>query len=150
MSELIEKMKKEMFVAIKEHDQNTSGIIQLTLASIKNAEIEKGEALTEEEMIQVVRKESKKLDDSIEQFQNVDGAEELLRTSEEQKKYISQYLPALMSEDDVAKAVDEAIAQLGATSMQDMGKVMGVVMGKLSGKADGSLVKDVVSKKLQS
>lgn len=150
MSDIITKLKKDMFASIKSHDQVTSGIIQLSLASIKNTEIDKGEELTDEEIIQVLRKEVKKLDDSIEQFKSAgDSGKELAETTQVQKEYLSQYLPALMEEGDIEKAVETVISETGAESMRDMGKVMGAVMGKLSGKADGSLVKDIVTKKLQ-
>ncbi len=150
MSDIINDLKKDMFASIKAHDQVKSGIIQLTLASIKNFEIEKGEFLTEEEIIQVIRKETKKLDDSIEQFEKAgEQGRELAETSKQQKSYLAQYLPALMNESDIEKAVEEVISETGAVSMRDMGKVMGAVMAKLSGKADGALVKDIVIKKLQ-
>lgn len=148
MSEIIDKMKKDMFAAIKEHDHEISGIVQLSLASVKNTEIEKGEPLTEEEIIQVLRKESKKLQDSIEQFQNA-GADELLQTSERQKQYISQYLPQLMTPEEVEVFVEKKMVEIEATSMRDMGKLMGAVMSELTGKADGDTVKEVVMRKLQ-
>lgn len=143
MIELLTNLKKEMFTAIKEKDHDISGIIQLSLASIKNLEIEKGEELNEEEVLEALRREVKKLNDSIEQF-TAAGEEKLLTESLRQKEYLEQYLPKLMDKDAVEAHVKKIIEEMGVSSKREMGQVMGRVMSDLKGKADGNLVKEVV------
>ncbi|TXB63979.1 GatB/YqeY domain-containing protein [Vicingus serpentipes] len=76
------------------------------------------------------------------------GREDLAKDELFQIEVLSVYLPAQMSEDEVRKAVQEVIVQVGAAGPQDMGKVMGPVMGKLNGKADGKLISTLVKEEL--
>ncbi|MBD3329388.1 GatB/YqeY domain-containing protein [Candidatus Dojkabacteria bacterium] len=145
---LVEQIKKDTFVAIKAKDQDKAGILQIVAADLKNAEIEKGE-LSEEQEIEIIRGQVKKLKDSIEQFKKGDR-EDLAQRDAAQMKVLEKYLPKLMGEDEVEKVVSEVIDSVGATSMSDMGRVMGAAMGKLKGKADGSLVKAIVERQLKS
>lgn len=147
MSEILERMRKDMFKAVKDHDQVISGIIQLAIASVKNFEISKGEDVSEEEIIEVLRKESKKLQDSIDQFTSA-GRTDLVDSTRIQLEYIKQYLPQMMTLEEIEGFVDSTIKEMGEVSMKDMGRVMGAVMGKLQGKAEGNAVKDIVIKKL--
>ncbi|MEL6881335.1 MAG: GatB/YqeY domain-containing protein, partial [Cyanobacteria bacterium J06607_10] len=85
--------------------------------------------------------------DSIKQFTDA-GRQELADKEAQELKILEEYLPAQMSDAEIEKAVEDAIAQTGATSMRDMGKVMGPVMAKLKGKADGGKVQSMVKAKL--
>ena len=85
--------------------------------------------------------------DSIAQFSDA-GREELAEKEAQELKILEEYLPAQLSDADIEAAVDEAIAQTGASSMRDMGKVMGPVMAKLKGQADGNKVQAAVKAKL--
>lgn len=135
-----------MFEARKTGNQSHADILNMVIAAIKNVEIDKGK-LKEEQELEIVRKEAKKIQDSIEQF-NEKGREDLAKKEEEQLEVLKGYLPVLMSEDKVEEVVAAKIKELGASSMQDMGKVMGAVMQELKGKADGTVVNNAVKKLL--
>lgn len=137
-----------MILATKEKNTLKMDILKMALATIKNEQIAKEDELTDEDVERILRKEVKKIEDSIEQFGKM-GRDDLLEKEEKQLKSLQEYLPELMSEADVEKIVKEKISQVGAQGMSDMGKVMGVVMKEVSGKADGNLVKEIVQKSLQ-
>lgn len=140
---LLESLRKDMFEASKVKDTHKVDILKMAMASVKNQEIEVGKSLSDEEIIAVLRKESKKVSDSIEQFK-IMGRDDLLGKEQYQLEILESYLPQLMSKDDVEKFVREKISEFGTVTENDMGKVMGAVMNELKGKADGRLVKDVV------
>lgn len=146
-SSILEQLRKDTFQAVKEGDELKAGIARLAMAAVKNAEIEKGEQFTDEEVTEVIRKESKKLSDSIEQFRGADR-EDLASSSESQLNYLNSFLPAMMSIEEVEAVVSQVIQESGAEGMKDMGKVMGQAMARLKGKADGGMVKKVVEQKL--
>lgn len=140
---LLESLRKDMFEASKVKDTHKVDILKMAMASVKNQEVEVGKSLSDEEVLAVLRKESKKVSDSIEQFK-IMGRDDLLGKEQYQLEILESYLPQLMSKDDVEKFVREKISEFGTVTENDMGKVMGAVMNELKGKADGRLVKDVV------
>ena len=126
-----------------------------TVRGIKKVIIEKEseirgkgrEELTEDEELAIVMQLAKQRRDSIKQFTDA-GRDELAEKEAKELEILEEYLPAQLSDADIEKAVDDAIAQTGASSMRDMGKVMGPVMAKLKGQADGNKVQAVVKAKL--
>lgn len=144
---LVDTLRKDMFQASKEGLVDKSDILKMAIASIKNAQIEVEEELTDAEIQKILRKEVKKIKDSIEQFEKM-GRQDLVEKEELQLEVLNSYLPELLSEDDVKKIVESKIKELGASSMKDMGKVMGVVMKELDGKTDGNTVKTIVQELL--
>lgn len=140
---MLETLRKDMFEASKVKDTHKVDILKMAMASVKNQEVEVGKSLSDEEVLAVLRKESKKVSDSIEQFK-IMGRDDLLGKEQYQLEILESYLPQLMSKDDVEKFVREKISEFGTVTENDMGKVMGAVMNELKGKADGRLVKDVV------
>ena len=136
-----------MFEASKAKDIGRADILKMAMASIKNQEVEIQRNLDDDEVIAVLRKESKKIADSIEQFKAM-GRDDLLEKEQYQFEVLESYLPQLMSRDDIEAVVEKKVADLGVNSVTEMGKVMGVVMNELKGKADGGLVKDIVQKVL--
>lgn len=137
-----------MILATKEKNILKMDILKMALATIKNEQIAKEDELTDEDVGRILRKEVKKIEDSIEQFGKM-GRDDLLEKEQKQLESLQEYLPELMSEEDLQKIVKGKISELGANSMSDMGRVMGVVMKEVSGKADGNLVKEIVQKCLQ-
>jgi hypothetical protein len=117
------------------------------MATIKNAQIESEQELTDEEVEKILRKETKKIGDSIQQYQKMER-DDLVEKEKQDLEIIEEYLPELMTEEEISKVVEQKIEQLGATDMRDMGKVMGTVMNELNGKADGNTVKNIVQSKL--
>ena len=144
---MLDTLRKDMFEASKARDIGRADILKMAMASIKNQEVEIQRDLDDDEVIAVLRKESKKIVDSIEQFKRM-GRDDLLEKEQYQFEVLESYLPQLMSRDDIEAVVEKKVADLGVSSVTEMGKVMGVVMNELKGKADGGLVKDIVQKVL--
>lgn len=147
MSKTVDQIREDMFAAVKDKNSTMSGYLKLVLAAFQNAEIAKGEPLTDDEILAVIVKESKKLKDSISQFES-GGRMDLVESSQTQLQYLEKYLPVMMSEDELRVIVQSVITKTGASSMQDMGKVMGAVMAETKGKADGAVVNSVVKELL--
>jgi uncharacterized protein len=148
MSEILTTIRKDMFTATKDKDEMRKGIAQILMASVKNKELETGKELKDEQVIEILRKEAKKLLDSFQQFTDA-GREDLATSTKSQLDYVETFLPQLMSLEEVKVVVAKKIEALGATSVREMGKVMGATMGELKGKADGAVVKTAVEELLK-
>lgn len=146
---LLENIRKDMLDASKQGDDITVDILKLVIADIRNEQIALDKELTDEDVLKVLRKQEKKIKDSIEQYTKMER-DDLVSRESAQLKVIEKYLPSLMSEDEITKIVSRVIADTNASGIQSMGLVMGSVMKELNGKADGNLVKDIVGKLLQS
>ena len=141
---LVDTIRKDMFQASKEGNSTKADILKLALAEIKNEQIGLGkEELEENEVEKILRREVKKIVDSIEQFEKMQR-EDLVQREKAQLEVINEYLPELLGEDEVRKIVEQKVKEIGAVSVKDMGKIMGVVMKELDGKADGNTVKAIV------
>jgi len=140
---LLETIRKDMIEASKKGDVDSTNILKLAIASIKNAEIAKGDKLSDEEILKVLRKEESKIKDSIAEFTKMDR-KDLIERESRQLKVISSYLPKLMSREEIEKVVSKAVTDTHAEGLKSMGAVMGIVMKELNGKADGNVVKEVV------
>jgi uncharacterized protein len=137
-----------MTEAMRNKDQLRLGVLRMMKTAIKNKEIEKMKPLDDGEAVAVLNTLVKQRKDSIDQFRK-GGREELAQKEEAEIKIIEEYLPAAASEDDIRKAIEEAIQETGASSIKDMGKVMKATLGRLAGKsADGSRVSQLVKEKL--
>jgi uncharacterized protein YqeY len=145
---LQEKIQAQMTEAMRNKDQLRLGVLRMMKTAIKNKEIEKMKPLDDVEAVSVLNTLVKQRKDSIDQFRK-GGREELAQKEEAEIKIIEEYLPAAASEDDIRKAIEEAIQETGASSIKDMGKVMKATLGRLAGKsADGSRVSQLVKEKL--
>jgi uncharacterized protein YqeY len=136
---LSEKVNSDITVAMKARDQARLSALRMFKAAVMNKEVEKGRALDDAEVLQVAAALVKQRRDSIEQFGNA-GRTDLVEKETAEMAVLQE---------DVEAAVAAAIAETGASSLKDMGKVMKAVMPKLSGKsADGKAVNDAVRRKL--
>lgn len=146
-----DKIFSDIKAAMKAKDQDKLRVLRSLKSKLMEKEISErkgGEAkLTDEQAVDVLMKAAKQRKESIEQF-NEGGREELANKEEMELEIIGSYLPEMMPEDEIREVVKEKIQSLGATGMQDMGKIMGPLMGQLKGKADGSLVSKVVKEEL--
>ncbi len=154
MENLKDKIQKDMVAAYKTGETLTRSTLGLLIAAIKNKEIERkgqgeGEELSNDDIIEIMRTEVKKRKDAAEQYEQ-GGRPELSQKEKDEIVILEKYLPAQMSEEDVAAVVSEVIEETGAGGMSDMGKVMNQVMKELKGKADGSLVNRIVKEKLSN
>lgn len=121
--------------------------LRLLLSEIHNAQIQKGEELSDTEVLIVIRREIKKRKEAAESFKH-GGRHNLAEKEESEAEVLARYLPAEMSDEELTGAVEEAINVVGAKSISDIGKVMPVVMGKVAGRADGARVSALVREKL--
>lgn len=134
--------------AMKAKDQTRLTALRMLKTALTNKSIEKGRALDEAEELQVVSTLVKQRRDSIEQFTK-GGRQDLADKEQAEIGVLTGYLPAAASDEDVAAAVSAAIAETGATSAKDMGKVMKAAMAALAGKTvDGKKLSDAVKAKL--
>lgn len=140
-----EQLKKDLTEAIRGRDEITSGTIRMVLTAITNEEVAGKEArvLSDEEVITVLSREAKKRREAAEAFENAGRADKSALEKSE-GEVIAKYLPAQLSEADIAAIIAQAIASTGAQGPGDMGKVMGAVKPKIAGKADGGLVSALV------
>ncbi len=145
---LLETLRKDMFSATKDGDTDRSDILKMVIAACKNYSIEIGKELEDSEIEKVLRKEEKKVKDSIDQFNKMQR-EDLVEKEQRQLAVIQSYLPTLMSEEEVLAVVKAKMSELSISGKHDMGRLMGSVMKELNGKADGMLVKSVVESLLQ-
>jgi len=123
------------------------GVIRLITAAIKQREVDERIELDDEQVLIVLDKMVKQRRDSIKQYTDA-GREDLAAIEEAEVEIIKAYLPAALSEDEIAAIVEAAIAQTGATSMADMGKVMGIVKPQVQGRGDMGAVSGIVKQKL--
>jgi len=150
MNNLSQQLTDDMKTAMREQDKATLGTIRLLKSSIKNAAIEKGGAdavLTDAEISNVIRKEVKKRQDSIEQYEKA-GRAELAETEKIEIGILQRYLPTQLSEEEILKAVDAAIAEVGATSKKEMSLVMKLLQETTGGRADGKALSKAVMSRL--
>ncbi len=144
---LSEKIAQDLKTAMKSGQRVRVDVLRMLKAQIKNTEIEKGRALTEEEEIGVLQSAAKKRREAIELYRK-GNRPELAQKEAEELGVIESYLPKQLSREEVEAIVAEILAQTGASSMKDLGKVMKEAMGRLKGKADGKLVQEIVRSKL--
>lgn len=150
MSDLSQKLTDDMKSAMREKDKVALNTIRMLKSSLKNTSIEKGGVdveLSEAEIVAVIRKEVKKRQDSIEQYENA-GRSELADGEKAEIEVLENYLPQPLTEEEIEKAVEEAIAEVGATSKKEMGQVMKLLQEKTGGRADGKTLSQAVQARL--
>ncbi len=156
---LKDKINEDFKAAFKEKKEGEVSVLKMLKAAVLNKEKEKqfqlgkaGEdaaqaALTDDDVIAVVSAEVKKLRDAIALFEQ-GGRADLAAQNKKEIEVLMRYLPAQLGEDEIKKIVAGAIAQAGAATVKDMGKVMGILMPKIKGRADSGLVGKLVKEAL--
>lgn len=147
---LKEKITNDLREAMKAGDIVKRDTLRMLDSAIKNTEIEKKKkekGLSDQEMVEVIRKCVKQRNDSIEQYEK-GGRSDLADKEKKEAEILSVYLPKQLSDDKIKEVVNEIISQVDASSKADIGKVMGAVMGKFKGQADGNVVKKIVEEEL--
>ena len=142
---LKEKLTADMKEAMKAREEGRQrlGVIRLVRGVIRQQEIDGHQELDDDAVLAIISKEVKQRRDSIEEFQK-GGREDLVRQNEEEIAILMAYLPQQMTEDEVRRAVEEAVTATGASTPKDIGKVMKELMPKVKGRADGKLVNQIV------
>lgn len=148
---LIEILQAAQLKARKDKDQETLGTLQMVLSQIKNEQINlmKRDGLSDEEVVAVLRKFIKQLKDALLDFEKA-GRQELIDNAKREIELVSAYVPQQLNESEVEALVQTAIAETGASSQKDFGRVMGAVVKKVAGRADGALVQSTVKRLLPS
>lgn len=144
---LVEDMKVAM--KAKEEGKVRLSVIRMARAAIKNAEIEKRTDFNDEQVIDILAKEVKQRRDAIEEFAKADRPDKV-KALEEEISILMDYLPQQLSEGEIRQLAQETIAEVGAQSIKDLGKVMGNLTPKTRGRADGKVVNQIVRELLGS
>ena len=147
---LSERVDADLKEAMRAKDATKLGVLRMLKAALKNVMIEKAgaeNALDDAEAVQVIRKQAKQRQDSIDSFEK-GGRAELAAKEKEELSILNSYLPQQMSPAELAQTVRETIAELGATSKAQMGVVMKALQAKVAGRADGKTLSGEVQKQL--
>jgi uncharacterized protein YqeY len=145
---LKERIVKDMTAAMKSREAARLSTLRMVKAAVQNREIEKGEPLTDDETAKLLQSLVKQRRDSVEQYEKA-GRAELAEKERAEIAVIEEYLPQAASREEIERAVSEAIAETGATSLKEMGAVMKAAMSRLAGRnADGRTVNEMVKQKL--
>ena len=144
----IDRISAELTAAMRAKDSVRLATLRMAKAALMNREVERGRALDDAESLQVIASLIKQRRDSIEQFRN-GGREDLATKEEAELAILEAYLPPPIDPDELDRLVTEAIAESGATSPKDMGRVMKAAMAKIAGRnVDGKAVSELVKGKL--
>ncbi len=141
-------LNSDMKAALKAGEKDRLSVIRMAKSAILYAEKEKLHELDDEEVIEVLFKEVKKRKNDINEYERL-GKAEVVESLEREVTILSSYLPQQLTDEEVEEIVRQAIIEVGANSIKDMGKVMGTVMSKVKGRADGGLISNMVKKLLQ-
>lgn len=146
---LIDKLQEDLKTAMRAKDEEKLSTLRMLKSAIQYAEINKGVGYTatDEDILDVIGKEVKKRREAIDLYEK-GGRPELADKEKRELELLQSYLPEQMGENEISVLVEQAITQSGASSMQDMGRVMGILMPQVKGKADSSLVSSLVRQKL--
>jgi uncharacterized protein len=143
-----ERIRQDTKAAMKERDRERVGALRMLGAALKNAEIEVGRPLTEEEEKVVLRRQLKQREESAEAFRRA-GREEQAASESAEAEIVRGYLPEPLAAEELEKIVETAIEQAGATGIKDMGAVMGRAMALAGGRAQGRELAPLVRDRLQ-
>ena len=144
---LITTIENEIKEAMLARDAERRDALRLIVNALKGSEKELQRPLSDDEELQVLQRERKKRIEAAEAFRN-GGREEQAATEERELAILEEFMPEPLSEDEIEEIIDDAIAEVGATSMADLGRVMADVMPQIAGRADGSAVGQIVREKL--
>jgi uncharacterized protein YqeY len=144
---LIARLEEELTNAMRAREQERTDTLRLTLASLRSAEKEVQRPLKEDEELHVLQRERKRRLEAAEAFRS-GGREEQAAKEERELAVIQEFMPEPIGEEELEHIIDDAIAETGATSLRDLGRVMADVMPQVAGRADGSMVSQLVREKL--
>jgi uncharacterized protein YqeY len=146
---MLNQLQEELKIALKAGERAKMIGLRNIIGKIKAAQIDKGESLTDEESLKILKTAAKQLKESIDQYQK-GGRDDLAEKEAFELSLLEKYLPEQLSEEQIRETVKNIVKNTGAGSMQDMGKVMGATMKELAGSADGKIVQKIVKEELSS
>lgn len=144
---LTDRLAEDMKQAMKAKDKQKLSTLRMIKSSLKNEEIKLGKELSADDELTVLSRELKQRNDSLQEYEKA-GRDDLAASERAEIAVIKAYMPEPLSDEELDRLVQETIAEVGAQSKADMGKVMGAIMPKVKGKADGSKVNKLVLKYL--
>ncbi len=144
---LIERLEDELKEAMRERDSERRDALRLILNSLRSAEKELQRPLNDQEELQVLQRERKRRVEAEEAFRAA-GREEQADAEDYELEVLEEFMPEPLNEAELEEIIDDAIAENGATSLRDLGRVMADVMPQVAGRADGSEVSQLVREKL--
>jgi hypothetical protein len=144
---LLARIETELTEAMRTRDGERRDALRLILSSRRSAEKDLQRPLTDDEELQVLQRERKRRQEAAEAFR-AGGREEQADAEERELDLLQEFMPEPLSEDEIEEIIDNVIAEVGATSLRDLGRVMADVMPQVSGRADGSTVSQLVREKL--
>jgi len=143
----IEDIEQELREAMKARDADRRDALRLILNALKSSEKELQRPLSEDEELQVLQRERKRRVEAAEAFR-AGGRAEQADSEDYELDVLEEFMPEPLTEEEIEEIVDDAIAEVGATSIADLGRVMADVMPQIAGRADGSAVSQIVREKL--
>jgi uncharacterized protein YqeY len=144
---LIARIEEELKAAMRAQDRERTDTLRLTLASLRAAEKEVQRPLKDDEELHVLQRERKRRMEAAEAFREGEREEQAAK-EERELAVIQEFMPEPIGEEELEQIIDDAIAETGATSLRDLGRVMADVMPQVAGRADGSTVSQLVREKL--
>ena len=144
---LVEEIEVDLKEAMQARDADRRDALRLILASLRSAEKDLQRPLSEDEELQVLQRERKRRVEAAEAFRG-GGRPDQADAEERELAVLEEFMPEPLSEDELEEIVDNVIAEVGATSMREIGRVMADVMPQVAGRADGSAVSQLVREKL--
>ena len=146
---MLDQLQEELKIAMKAGEKAEMMGLRNIIGKIKAAQIDKGETLTDEESLKILKTAAKQLKESLDQYRK-GGRDDLAEKEAFELTLLEKYLPEQLSEEQIRQTVKNIVKNTGSGSMQDMGKGMGATMQELAGSADGKLVQKIVQEELSS
>jgi uncharacterized protein YqeY len=146
--DLKEKIKNDLKNSMKSGDNITRGVLRMLSSDFKNLEIDKKKELTDDDVVEIIKRNIKSRKDSIEQYTK-GNREDLASQEKNELKILEKYMPEQISEEEIRKIVKKIISESEASSASDFGRVMGMAMKEIGNKADGNVVGRIVREELK-
>ena len=144
---MFDQIQNDMKTALKNGEKIKANTLRLLISKLKNKAIEVRSSLDDKQILQVIQKTAKQHKESIRMYKD-GNREDLVKQEQTELDIVEEYLPSMMSEEEVNTVVESIIQETGATTMADFGKVMPQVMKKGAGKTDGSIAQSILKSKL--
>ena len=144
---LKEKLQEDLKSSMKNKDTIRKSVVTLIRAAIKQYEVDNRVELADDAIIDIISKQLKQRKDTLAEFEKA-NRDDLVEETKSEIQVLEGYLPQQLSEEELEKIVIETIAEVGATSMKDMGKIMATIKPKTAGRADGRKINELVKKNL--
>lgn len=145
--ELRKQLETDLYQAMRDKDETVKNTIRFVLSSLKLAEIEKGHAFDDSEILSIIQKEIKMRAESIAEFTK-GGRQDLIDIAKKESRVLENYLPKQLSDADLIILIDRAIAEVSAQTPSDMGKVMKIVLPQVQGQASADRISKLVRSRL--